>query len=169
MKLFTRKRTPAEQLKHAALEAAVSALGDLEDRSKGKPALSGMRAVGTGAVLFTAARTAFKGRQLLREQLSSSDGEDDETTEARAERVAPQADEQAEATEEKEQRPDAAEPEAADEDDRRDDEPDDRTGSKPARRAPDRKPARRPARRNGSQPSLELPQQRWPRMSASKR
>ena len=245
MMLLTRKKTPAEQLKQAAIEAAVTALGDLQDRSKGKPALSGVRAVGTGAVLFTAARAAFKGRRFLREQLFSNEAEGEETTTAREERAeheadkyqgayTMQADEQAEASEEKEHRPDAAEqdePEASDEveavehaeaSDKGEDEcdqdhdaPDDGTGDgepeasgggpsddadegpgahegsaeaeprgrevhdardpdtesglKPARPLPDRKPVRRAARKKGLQPSLELPQQRWPRLSASKR
>lgn len=200
MKLRTRKKTPAEQLKQAAIEAAVTALGDLQDRSKRKPALSGVRAVGTGALLVTAARAAFKGRRFLREQLSSNEAEGEETTKAREERAEPeagkyqaaqtmQADEQAEAGEEKEHRHDAAEQdepeasdeveavehaEASDEDDdesTKDDARDDDTGDSgpEARPLPDRKPVRRPARRQGLQPSLELPQHRWPRLSARKR
>jgi hypothetical protein len=128
MKLLTRKKTPTEQLKHAAVEAAVSALGDLQGRSTGKPALSGVRAVGTGAVLFTAARAAFTRRRFLREQASSKEVEDEAATKAREERA--QAEEY---------------------------------------RAAKRKPVPRAARTKGPQPSLELPQQRWPRLSASQR
>ena len=155
MKLRTRKKTPAKQLKQAAIEAAVTALGDRQDRSKGKPALSGVRAVGTGAVLVTAARAAFKGRRFLREQLSSNEAEREETTKAREQRAEPEA----------------RKYQAADRGrkvhDARD--PDTESSSKPARPLPDRRPVRHAAREKGLQPSLELPQQRWPRLSASKR
>jgi hypothetical protein len=111
MKLRTRKETPADQLRNAAVEAALGALDDLQGRSKRKPALSGLRAVGTGVVLFTAGRLALKGRRSVRQDA------------------------------------------------------DEETSSAPAKP----RPVRRAARTERPRPSLDLPQQRWPRMAASRR
>ena len=85
------------------MEAALRALGD--DRSRDRPALSAVRAVAAGAVLYTAGR-------FLREQLSRKETAVPEPSRAREERE---------------------------------------------------------ARRERSRPSLDLPQQRWPRMAAGRR
>jgi hypothetical protein len=115
MNLLTRKETPTEQLKNAAVEAALSALGDNQSRSKDKPALTGVRAVAAGAVLYTAGRAAFTGRRVLREQQSSNqDGERSEDTGGEAQEAGG-------------------------------------------------------ARRDDPPASLELPQQRWPRMASGRR
>src|SRR4051794_4679718 len=75
MRLLTRRKTPTEELKDAAIEALVNALDD--DKRADKPRIKGVRALATGAVIYTAGRAAFKGRRFLREQLSS-DTEDDQ-------------------------------------------------------------------------------------------
>ena len=148
MKLFTRQSTPTEELKNAAIEAALSALGDGKSESKDKPAMTGVRAVAAGAVLYTAGRAAFRGRRFLNEQFSSDQAEDYAATQTREEREDPEAD------------------------GRRDEDagaPDDGSRSKTATPPLKRKPMRRAARNNPAEPSLELPQQRWPRMAAARK
>jgi hypothetical protein len=75
MGLLTRRRTPAEELKNAAIEALVNALDD--DKPAARPGVTGVRAVAVGAVLYTAGRAAFKGRRFVREQLLAGTGDDE--------------------------------------------------------------------------------------------
>ena len=75
MRLLTRRKTPTEELKDAAIEALVNALDD--DKRAAKPGTKGVRALAAGAVIYTAGRAAFKGQRFVREQLSS-DTEDDQ-------------------------------------------------------------------------------------------
>ena len=75
MRLLTRRKTPTEELKDAAIEALVNALED--DKRAAKPGTKGVRALAAGAVIYTAGRAAFKGQRFVREQLSS-DTEDDQ-------------------------------------------------------------------------------------------
>jgi hypothetical protein len=102
MKLFTRQPSPTEQLKNAAIEAAIGALVDSRDEPKRRSGLSGSRAVAAGAVLYAAGFAALKGRSLLREQLSANRAEEAEETRAREEDDEPEV-------EEYEQEPQAAE------------------------------------------------------------
>ena len=76
MRLLTRRKTPIEELKDAAIEALVNALDD-DDKRAAKPRTKGVRALAAGAVIYTAGRAAFKGQRFVREQLSS-DTEDDQ-------------------------------------------------------------------------------------------
>ena len=76
MRLLTRRKTPIEELKDAAIEALVNALDD-DDKRAAKPGTKGVRALVAGAVIYTAGRAAFKGQRFVREQLSS-DTEDDQ-------------------------------------------------------------------------------------------
>jgi hypothetical protein len=87
MKLFTRQPSPTEQLKNAAIEAAISALRDSRDEPKRKAGLTASRAMAAGAVLYAAGFAAFKGRTLLREQLSLNRGEAEADEEPEAEEV----------------------------------------------------------------------------------
>jgi hypothetical protein len=82
MTLLMRDKSPIEQLKHAAIEAAVRALDDEKASSKDKPALTGVRAVATGAVLYTAGHAAFKAHRLLREQFFSNQAGDEQAVRA---------------------------------------------------------------------------------------
>jgi hypothetical protein len=75
MRLLTRRKTPTEELKDAAIEALVNALDD--DKRAAKPGRKGVRALAAGAVIYTAGHAAFKGHRFVREQLSS-DTEDDQ-------------------------------------------------------------------------------------------
>ena len=77
MRLLARRKTPAEELKNAAIAALADAL-DTEKRTP-KPGLSGARAVATGAVIYSAGFAAIRGRRFVREHLSS--GPDDEHAE----------------------------------------------------------------------------------------
>ena len=83
MKLFTSQPTPTEQLKDAAIEAVIKALDGPQEEPKTKSGLSGGRALAVGAVLYATGLAAYKGRHLLREQLSSIRTDDDDATHAR--------------------------------------------------------------------------------------
>jgi hypothetical protein len=76
MRLLTRRKTPIEELKDAAIRALVNALDD-DDKRAAKPGTNGVRALAAGALIYTAGRAAFKGQRFVREQLSS-DTEDDQ-------------------------------------------------------------------------------------------
>jgi hypothetical protein len=154
MKLLARGATPTEQLKNAAIEAALRALGDGQSTPKDKPALTGVRAVAAGAALYTAGWAAFKGRGFLREQFSASQVKDDETTQAGEGGPSGDAKQQLDVDEE-----------SAEAGGRQDDDAGESSSEAPTPRTK-RKPVRRAARTNDPQPSLNLPQQRWPRMSA---
>jgi cobalamin biosynthesis protein CobT len=165
MRLLTRRKKPIDDLKDAAIEALANALDD--DKRAAKPGMTGVRALATGAVIYTAGRAAFKGRRFVREQLSSDteddqaeDLEDEEETRAYEE---PEGEEyeldeeedEPDASEEDEDEPDAIEededePDAIEEDE---DEPD-------AIEEDERTPMRRAARKKGAQPSLKLPNHR---------
>jgi hypothetical protein len=148
MRLLTRRKTPIEELKDAAIEALVDALDD-DDTRAAKPGTKGVRALVAGAVIYTAGRAAFKGQGFVREQLSSdteddqAEGlEDEEETRAYEEpegeeyEVDEEADESeaSEASEQEDESEAVEEPEAYEEDededepdedeDTRDDEPD---------------------------------------------
>ena len=74
MRLLTRRKTPTEELKDAAIEALVNALDD--DKRAAKPGTKGVRALAAGAVIYAAGRAAFKGQRFVREQLSSDTDDD---------------------------------------------------------------------------------------------
>ena len=151
MRLLTRRKTPIEELKDAAIEVLANALDN--DTRAAKPGMQGVRALATGAVIYTAARAAFKGQRFVREQLSS-DTEGD-----RAEDL--DDEEETRAYEEPEASEDHDEPEAQQ-------EPDDESSSETPAPLPERKPVRRAARKEDAQPSLELPRQRRARTWVSK-
>ena len=70
----------AEDVKRVAAAALVAALDDGKEQARKKPGLTGMRAVATGAVLYTAGKAAFSGRRFINERLRGEDDvpEDDE-------------------------------------------------------------------------------------------
>ena len=63
----------ADDVKRVAVAALVAALDDGKENAKKKPGLTGMRAVATGAVLYTAGKVAFNGRRFISERLQSDD------------------------------------------------------------------------------------------------
>jgi hypothetical protein len=165
MRLLTRRKTPIEELKDAAIEALVNALDD--DKRAAKPGTKGVRALAAGAVIYSAGHAAFKGQRFVREQLSS-DTEDDQAEDLEHEEET-RAYEEPEG-EEYEVDEEEDEPEAVEDDEepeaRR--EPDDESSSKTPAPLPERKPMRRAARKKGAQPSLKLPKQRRARTRVSR-
>jgi hypothetical protein len=79
MRLRTRRKTPTEELKDAAIEALINALDD-DERAAGAGTV---RSLAAGAIIYTAGRAAFKGQRFVREQLSS-DTEDDQADDLEA-------------------------------------------------------------------------------------
>ena len=185
MRRLTRRKTPIEELKDAAIEALVTALDD--DKRAAKPRTKGVRALAAGAVIYTAGRAAFKGRHFVREQLSSDteddqaqDLEDEDETRAYEEpegeghQVVEEEDEPAAVEDDEGERgPSGAKHEEpqGDEDSKEPEvrrEPDDESSPKTPTPLPERKPMRRAARKKGAQPSLKLPKQRRARTWVSK-
>src|SRR5262245_31070210 len=64
----TTKKTTADDVRRVALAALATALEDGKQEAKKKPGLTGVRAVATGAVLYTAGRAAFTGRRFIRDR-----------------------------------------------------------------------------------------------------
>ncbi len=142
MRLLTRRKTPIEELKDAAIEALLNALDD--DKHGAKPRTEGVRALAAGAVIYTAGRAAFKGQRFVREQLSSDTGDDqsedlEDEDETRAyeepegeecevdeeeDEPAVEDEEEPEAVEEDEEPEEEDESEAVEDEDTGDDEPD---------------------------------------------
>lgn len=186
MRLSTKRKTTTDDVRRVALAALASALDDRKEEAKRKPGLTGVRAVATGAVLYTAGKAAFTGRRFVREHFGSDGAEDradedeeeveDDEPRAEAEEEEYEEDEEPEAEAEEDEEPEAEaeedeEPEAeADEDEEpeaeADEEPeaeedvDDYEEDEP-RRKPKSKPRRRSAalskRDLGGVPSIELP------------
>src|SRR5215210_2142649 len=97
----------ADDVKRVAVAALVAALDDGKDQARKKPGLTGMRAVATGAVLYTAGKAAFSGRRFISERLHG----DDDVPEEDEEEDEPEADEDFdEEDEDTEQRSAASEP-----------------------------------------------------------
>jgi hypothetical protein len=72
---FTTKHKPnMDDVRKVALAALVSAMDDKKDEAKKKPGLTGVRAVATGAVIYTAGKAAFSSRRFIRDHLGSNGG-----------------------------------------------------------------------------------------------
>src|SRR5688500_15834195 len=63
----------ADDVKRVAVAALVAALDDGKENAKKNPRLTGMRAVATGAVLYTAGKVAFNGRRFISERLNGGE------------------------------------------------------------------------------------------------
>jgi hypothetical protein len=78
----------ADDVKRVAVAALVAALDDGKEKARKKPGLTGVRAMATGAVLYTGARAVIGGRRFISDRLNGqpedeeefddSDHEDDE-------------------------------------------------------------------------------------------
>ena len=68
----------AEDVKRVAVAALVAALDDSKENARKNPRLTGMRAVATGAVLYTAGKAALNGRRFISDHLSNDDQEPEE-------------------------------------------------------------------------------------------
>lgn len=132
MRLSTKRKTTTDDVRRVALAALASALDDRKEEAKRKPGLTGVRAVATGAVLYTAGKAAFTGRRFVREHFGSDGAEDradedeeeveDDEPRAEAEEEEYEEDEEPEAEAEEDEEPEAEfdeddEPEAEAEED----------------------------------------------------
>jgi len=75
-----KSKTTADDVRKVALAALSTVLDDGKQEARKKPGLTGVRAVATGAVLYTAGKAALNGRRFLREH-TGSDAEQDEDVE----------------------------------------------------------------------------------------
>src|ERR671914_399058 len=116
MRLSTKRRTTSDDVRRVALAALATALDDRKQEAKSKPGLTGMRAVATGAVIYTAGKAAFTSRRFIRDHLGSDARGKDEDEEARAEEDEDYEEARAEDDEyEESEEPQAAEDEYEDE------------------------------------------------------
>jgi hypothetical protein len=67
MRLSTKHKTTAEDVRRVLLAAVADALDEGKHEAKQRPGLTGVRAVATGAVIYTAGRAAFAGRRFYRD------------------------------------------------------------------------------------------------------
>ncbi len=65
----------ADDVKRVAVAALVAALDDGKETAPKKPRLTAMRAIGTGAVLYTTGRAVISGRRFFNERING-DGEE---------------------------------------------------------------------------------------------
>jgi hypothetical protein len=140
--MFSAKRTSAaDDVRKVLLTALIAALEDQRDKQKPKRGFTAVRALATGAVLYTAGRA---GSRLLTDRLQTDSGEreeDDERYEEEEEYEEPEAeaDEDEEYAEEDEE---YEEPEA-DEDEYDEDEEEDEQEDIPERPSRSRSPVGR--------------------------
>ena len=86
----SKSKSTADDVRRVALAALAAALEDRWTDSRSKPGRTGLRAVATGAVLYTAGRAVYSGRHLILERLGDGavdedDREDEEYDEPEAE------------------------------------------------------------------------------------
>src|SRR5436190_12953710 len=136
MRVPMKSKPSADDVRRVALAALATALEDRKDEVKKKPGLTGMRAVATGAVIYTAGRAAFTGRRFIRDRFGS-DGEPEARDDADEEMVddeeydddedyddEPRAEDEEDFEDEDEEEPRAEEDEDYDEEPRAEDEED---------------------------------------------
>ena len=78
MRLSTKRRASSDEVRKVVLAALATALDDRKEEAKQKPGLTGVRAVATGAVIYTAGRAAFSGGLLIKERFGSDGRPDDD-------------------------------------------------------------------------------------------
>ena len=163
MRVPMKSKPSADDVRRVALAALATALEDRKDEVKKKPGLTGMRAVATGAVIYTAGRAAFTGRRFIRDRFGS-DGEPEARDDADEEMVddeeydddedyddEPRAEDEEDFEDEDEDEPRAEDDEDVEDEDEEEDE-------QPARRAASsRRAPSHPKRESGDAPPVELP------------
>src|SRR4051812_712574 len=77
-----KRRTTVEDVRKVALAALATALDDGKQEAREKPGLTGIRAMATGALLYTGARAAISGRRFARDHFGSSGSDEARTDEA---------------------------------------------------------------------------------------
>src|SRR5688500_17956294 len=106
MALSIKRKTTADDVRRVALAALNSALDESKREVKRKPGLTGVRAVATGAVLYTAGRAAFAGRRFVRDHFGDDESrapEQDEELEEDEERDEPVGEEDEEPEDEEDE------------------------------------------------------------------
>jgi len=66
-----KRKTTVDDVRDVVLSALADALDDGKQEAKKKPGLTGVRAVATGAVLYTAGRAAVAGRRFYRDRFGA--------------------------------------------------------------------------------------------------
>jgi len=77
MRLSTKRWASGDDVRKVVLAALATALDDRKEEAKQKPGLTGVRAVATGAVIYTAGRAAFSGGRFIKERFGSDGRVDD--------------------------------------------------------------------------------------------
>ena len=77
MRLSTKNKTSAEDVRRVLLAAVADALDEGKQEAKKRPGLTGMRAVATGAVIYTAGRAAFASRRFARDHFGTDHDADE--------------------------------------------------------------------------------------------
>jgi outer membrane biosynthesis protein TonB len=103
------RRTTGDDVRRVVLAALATALDDSKQQAAKKPALTGVRAVATGAVIYTAGRAAFSGRRFISDRLASDSREDERGDEDQEEYDEPEAEERDEPEAEEYDEPEAEE------------------------------------------------------------
>src|SRR5918992_949290 len=147
MRLSTKRRTTSDDVRRVALAALATALDDRKEEAKKKPGLTGMRAVATGAVIYTAGKAAFGSRRFIREHLGSNTREEDEEYEE------PEAEEDEEYEEPRAEEDEEYEEPGAEEDE----ENEDGEAARRSGRARSGRPPSHPKRTPGKTPEIDLP------------
>src|SRR4051812_3216233 len=121
-----KRKTTVDDVRDVVLSALADALDDGKQEAKKKPGLTGVRAVATGAVLYTAGRAAVAGRRFYRDRFGAdADGSEEQEDGPEAEAESDEEEYVEEADEEPRAEEDADEPEAESGDDEYADEEDD--------------------------------------------
>jgi hypothetical protein len=121
MKLKPKRKTTADEVRRVALAALISALDEgKQEVTKTKSGLTPVRAVATGAAVYTAGRAAYRSQRFVREQLANLRNHDRDDEEPEAEE---EFDEEEDLEEDEEQeQPEARKDEGDEEDDDRGDD-----------------------------------------------
>src|SRR4051812_48909417 len=102
------RKTTADDVRQVLLSAVADALDEGKQEARKKPGLTGVRAVATGAVLYTTGRAALAGRRFYREHfVADAHGDGDEPDEAEDDEPEAVSDEDEYVDEEDEQEPEA--------------------------------------------------------------
>src|SRR5689334_9090259 len=98
----------ADDVKRVAVAALVAALDDSKEKARKNPRLTGVRAVATGAVLYTAGKAVIGGSRFISDRLNGSGEEEEPADEYEDE---PSAEDDEDFEEEDEPEPEAEEDE----------------------------------------------------------
>ena len=77
MRFSAKDTTKADGVRKVALAALSTVLGDGKQEAPSKAGLTGVRAVATGAVLYTAGRAVVTGRRFILDRVGGEESEDE--------------------------------------------------------------------------------------------